>query len=117
MSKKHFSWLLIITVIAAVLVLLVPGKTGKESTFESSDLLPGLASQLGIDAELQAARGLSSWQRIVEELVPLAAGASGLFCGGSSSASSESVSATPACRMSSPATWQHETIIRCSASR
>lgn len=44
MSKKHFSWLVVVTLAAAVLVLLVPGKTGKESTFESSTLLPGLAA-------------------------------------------------------------------------
>ena len=43
------------------------------------DLLPGLASQLGIDEELRAARGLSSWQRIVEERVPVASGASDLL--------------------------------------
>lgn len=43
------------------------------------DLLPGIASQLGLDEELRAARGLSSWQRIVEEQVPVAAGASSLL--------------------------------------
>ena len=44
-----------------------------------ADLLPGLASQLGLDDELRAARGLSSWGRIVEEQVPVAAGASRLL--------------------------------------
>jgi hypothetical protein len=43
------------------------------------DLLPAIATQLGIDEELRAARGLSSWQRIVEELVPAAAGATRLL--------------------------------------
>jgi len=43
MSKKHFSWLLIITLVAAALVFLVPQKTGKESDRESGKLLPGLA--------------------------------------------------------------------------
>ena len=43
------------------------------------DLLPGIASQLGLDEELQAARAMSSWGRIVEEQVPLAAGASRLL--------------------------------------
>ncbi len=44
-----------------------------------ADLLPGIASQLGLDAELRAARAMSSWTRIVEELVPPAAGASRLL--------------------------------------
>lgn len=44
-----------------------------------ADLLPGIASQLGLDEELRAARGLSSWQRIVEEQVPAAAGTSRLL--------------------------------------
>jgi len=43
------------------------------------ELLPGIASQLGLDEELQAARAISSWSRIVEELVPAAAGASELL--------------------------------------
>lgn len=44
-----------------------------------ADLLPGIASQLGLDEELRAARGLASWQRIVEEQVPLATGATRLL--------------------------------------
>lgn len=43
MSKKHFSWLLIVTVVIAALVLLMPGKTGRESSFEKRALVPGLA--------------------------------------------------------------------------
>jgi hypothetical protein len=43
------------------------------------DLLPGIASQLGLEDELRAARAVSSWNRIVEELVPPAAGASHLL--------------------------------------
>lgn len=42
------------------------------------DLLPGLASELGLSEELRAARAMTSWQRVVEELVPAAAGASSL---------------------------------------
>jgi Dna[CI] antecedent, DciA len=42
------------------------------------DLLPGLASELGFTEELRAARAISSWRRVVEELVPAAAGASTL---------------------------------------
>ena len=44
MSKKHFSALLLVTVVVAVLVLLVPGKTAKDSTFQKHRLLPGLAA-------------------------------------------------------------------------
>jgi hypothetical protein len=43
------------------------------------DLLPGIATQLGLDAELMAARGVASWTRIVEEQVPAATGASRLL--------------------------------------
>jgi len=44
MSKKHFSTLLLVTVVVAVLVLLVPGKTAKENAFRKHRLLPGLAT-------------------------------------------------------------------------
>jgi hypothetical protein len=46
MSKKHFSWLLLLTLMAAGLVLLVPGKTGKESIIEETRILPELAAQV-----------------------------------------------------------------------
>jgi hypothetical protein len=46
MSRKHFSLLLIVTVAAALLVLLVPGKTGRESEAERARLLPGLQDQV-----------------------------------------------------------------------
>ncbi len=48
----------------------------KRPVHRIGDLLPAIASQLGIDEELRAARAMSSWGRIVEELVPAAAGAS-----------------------------------------
>ena len=48
----------------------------KRPVYRIGDLLPGLATQLGLDEELRAARAMSSWQRIVEELVPAATGAS-----------------------------------------
>lgn len=44
MSKKHFSGLLLVTIVVALLVLLVPGKTSKESAFQKHPLLPGLAT-------------------------------------------------------------------------
>ena len=43
------------------------------------DLLPGIASQVGLDEELRKARAISSWGRIVEEQVPPASGASQLL--------------------------------------
>ncbi len=46
MSRKHFSWLLLVTVVVAILVLLMPGKAGKESSFEKAALLPGLQEQV-----------------------------------------------------------------------
>ena len=36
------------------------------------DLLPGIAERLGLEEELRFARAMSSWQRLVEEQVPLA---------------------------------------------
>ncbi len=43
------------------------------------DVLPGVASSLGIDKELRRARQMSAWQRIVEERVPAASGGSNLL--------------------------------------
>ena len=53
--------------------------TRKRPVHRLGDLLPGIAMQLGLNEELQAARALSSWARIVEEQVPAAAGASRLL--------------------------------------
>ncbi|MFO7532726.1 MAG: DciA family protein [Candidatus Limnocylindrales bacterium] len=44
-----------------------------------ADLLPGIASQLGLDEELRSARAISSWNRIVSELVPPATAATRLL--------------------------------------
>lgn len=46
MSRKHFSLLLAVTLVVALLVLLVPGKTGRESETEKTRLLPGLQEQV-----------------------------------------------------------------------
>ena len=43
------------------------------------DVLPAVASTLGIDGELRRARQMAAWQRIVEERVPAASGASSLL--------------------------------------
>lgn len=41
MSKKHFSWLLVLTIIIAAVIFLMPGKTGHESEFAVRPLIPG----------------------------------------------------------------------------
>jgi hypothetical protein len=46
MSRKHFSLLLVVTLAVAVLVLLTPGRTGRESSMDKSRLLPGLQEQV-----------------------------------------------------------------------
>lgn len=43
------------------------------------DLLPGVAGQLGLEDELRHSRAMASWQRILGEHVPAAAGASRLL--------------------------------------
>lgn len=44
-----------------------------------SDLLPGVATELGLDAELKLALAMASWERLVSERVPPAAGATALL--------------------------------------
>ncbi len=51
----------------------------KRPVHRLGDLLPGIATQLGLDEELDAARAVASWTRIVEEQVPAAAGTSRLL--------------------------------------
>lgn len=46
MSRKHFSWLLGLTVVAALVAILLPGETGRESAFEKTALMPQLESQV-----------------------------------------------------------------------
>jgi hypothetical protein len=43
------------------------------------DLLPAVAAELGIDGELRLARQMQAWERIVQERVPAASGASALL--------------------------------------
>lgn len=43
MSRKHFSWLFFMTFLVAALVIVMPGKTGRESIIEQEDFLPELA--------------------------------------------------------------------------
>lgn len=46
MSKKHFSWLLGLTLVVAVLAFLLPSETVHENGIEASTLVPGLDAQL-----------------------------------------------------------------------
>jgi hypothetical protein len=46
MSKKHFSWLLIVSVLVAAVAILLPGRTAKEEITEKTMLLPGLQEQV-----------------------------------------------------------------------
>jgi hypothetical protein len=46
MSRKHFSWLLAVTLVVAVAVLLMPVRTGKDAGFERTPLLPELQQQV-----------------------------------------------------------------------
>lgn len=43
------------------------------------DVLPDVASSLGIEEELRRSRQMAAWERLVAELVPGAAGASSLL--------------------------------------
>jgi predicted nucleic acid-binding Zn ribbon protein len=42
------------------------------------ELLPGIASRLGLEEELRGARAISSWRLVVEEHAPAATGATRL---------------------------------------
>ena len=44
-----------------------------------ADLLPDLASTLGLEDELRVSRAMASWQRLLAEHVPAASGASSLL--------------------------------------
>jgi hypothetical protein len=43
------------------------------------DVLPSVASDLGLEEQLRLARAMSSWERLIEERVPQAAGATSLI--------------------------------------
>jgi len=53
MSSKHFSWLLAATLVIGALVILLPGRTSKDSEIEVQTLLPGLAEQVNNVDEVQ----------------------------------------------------------------
>jgi hypothetical protein len=57
MSKKHFSWLLAATLVVTVLILLMPGKTGKESDFTVRSLVPGLESKVNDITRVKITQG------------------------------------------------------------
>lgn len=53
MSKRHFSWLLALTVVVAVVIALLPQHAGKEASLQVHALLPDLADRVNDIAELR----------------------------------------------------------------
>jgi len=66
MSKKHFSWLLGITVVVALVILLMPGKTSRESSFEVHPLVAGLDARVN---DISRVRITAGGNRAVATLV------------------------------------------------
>ena len=46
MSRKHFAWLLAVTLVVAAIAVLIPSQTGDECAFETAALLSGLEEQV-----------------------------------------------------------------------
>lgn len=65
MSRKHFSWLLVITLVVAAAVLLVPGKTGREAGLEKTALLPDLPQRVN---ELDQVRFVGAGDTVIATL-------------------------------------------------
>jgi hypothetical protein len=57
MSRKHFSWLLVVTVIVAAVVLLLPKRTGDESGFARTTFMPDLQARVNELSWLQVRNG------------------------------------------------------------
>ena len=57
MSKTQISWLFALTIVAAVVLMLLPGKTGIESTFEVKPLVPGLDARVNDITRVRISRG------------------------------------------------------------
>jgi hypothetical protein len=53
--------------------------TGRRPMRRVGDLLGKLAAEIGIEDELRLARQMAAWERLVEELLPAARGASKLL--------------------------------------
>src|SRR3954469_7905448 len=53
--------------------------TGKRPMKRVGDMLPKVAADIGIENELRLARQMSAWERLVEEHLPAARGASKLL--------------------------------------
>lgn len=66
MSRKHFSWLLALTLIVGAVILLMPVKTGHESGFEVTPLVPGMDSWVN---EVARVRIVKAGDRTVATLV------------------------------------------------
>jgi hypothetical protein len=53
--------------------------TAKRQPTRVGDMLPKVAADLGIENELRQARRMTAWERLVEEYLPAASGASKLL--------------------------------------
>ena len=53
--------------------------SAKRQPTRVGDMLPKIAAEIGIDEQLRLARQMSAWERLVEELLPAARGASKLL--------------------------------------
>lgn len=53
--------------------------SAKRQPTRVGDMLPKLAAEIGIDEQLRLARQMSAWERLVEEHLPAARGASKLL--------------------------------------
>jgi len=57
MSKKHFSWLVAVTVLAAVVAFLLPRETARNGEFQAAELMPELAAVVNEVDWLQVSGG------------------------------------------------------------
>ena len=53
--------------------------TAKRRPTRVGEMLPRIAAEIGIEDELRLARSMAAWERLVEELLPAAKGASKLL--------------------------------------
>ena len=62
MSKKHFSWLVAVTALAAVVAFLLPRETARNGEFQAAELLPELAAVVGAERFLTEIRTTANLQ-------------------------------------------------------
>ena len=57
MSRKHFSWLVAATALAAIVAFLLPRETARNGDFQAAELLPELATRVNDVDWLQVSDG------------------------------------------------------------